>query len=266
MKRWVFIPIVILVALAGFFTAPVRAFFLAEPVTMETKGFRLANQLGCFNCHGSEGHGGVANPGSESGEIPSWQGFSFMMSMKNRTELEEWILDGAPERLRLSPRYDAKRAEMAAPMPAYRTRISRGQLDALVAYYESVSGIVWPATEDVERGYKAAALAGCFSCHGLGGRLDTPNPDSMAGFIPAWNGKNFEHLVHSDKELELWIRNGGLKRLENHPIAGFFTKRQLFQMPAYEGKISEDDIQAILTYIRWLRDTDAPDHQPQYDY
>lgn len=242
-----------------------RAFLFAEPVTQETRGFYTAQRMGCFQCHGHGGVGGIANPHSESGEIPSWHEFSFMMSMRSEAELREWIMDGAPQRLRDSPRYARRKADMAVTMPAYRDVINERQLDDLVAFYHAVSGNIWPATQQAEAGYKAAKEAGCFSCHGLGGRIDVANRGSFSGFIPAWSGSNYSHLVKNDQELIEWIKQGRIPRLQDNLVANYYQQRQTLQMPAYAEKLSAEQLDAITAYIRWLRDPSAAGHAPSYE-
>ncbi len=187
-----------------------------------------------------------------------------MMSMKDESELREWIMDGVPHRISSSRNYAQRQLTMAVPMPAYRQHIDRAELDALVAFYEAVSGLVWPDDPEAEKGYKTARDAGCFSCHGLGGRIDVVNKGSFAGFIPAWSGSNYTHLVRSEDELDQWINAGTCDRILNDPVAQFFQERQILKMPGYQGKLSEDQISSIKYYIGWLRDENAAGKVPQY--
>ena len=189
-----------------------------------------------------------------------------MMSMKNEAELREWILEGVPQRLRDTETYRQKSADMAVAMPAYRDRVSPAELDDLVAFYHAVSGTIWPQDARVERGLLMSKEAGCFSCHGFAGRIDMPNPGSFTGRIPAWHSPNYAHLVRDEDELREWIQDGVSKRIAANPIAMIFIKRQSIQMPAYRDKLTADQVNDIIAYIRWLRNTDAPGHQPSFTY
>jgi mono/diheme cytochrome c family protein len=104
----------------------------------------------------------------------------------------------------------------------------------------------------------AAVRLGCFSCHGLQGRFDTPNPGSLKGYVPSWSGEDFPELARDDGEIREWIRDGGPKRLRENPVAAFFLRRQAIRMPAYGARVSEDEVRQITAYIRWLRSGAAP--------
>ena len=241
-----------------------RETLFSSGLTAETKGLNLAIAGGCFHCHGSYGAGGIPNPGGDS--IPSWQGYSFMMSMENEEELREWIMDGAPEKLRTQSSYARRRQEMTVHMPAYRSRLTKGELNKLVAFYHAVSGTIRPDDPLAKKGYGVAETKGCFSCHGIGGRFDLVNPGSLTGFIPAWSGPNFKHLVHNEAELREWILDGRSKRLWNNPFSRYFSKRQMIKMPEYRDRLSQEELEALLAYFAWLRDRDAPGHRPRFSY
>lgn len=259
------ISIIMIIAMCLTLLSPaVRAVFFSSGISEETQGMLIARDMGCFHCHGDMGAGGVPNPGGA--DIPAWQGFTFMMSMQNEAELREWILDGAPKRLLESKSFREKRAARTIQMPGYRGRLTNRELDALVIFYQGVSGIVWPKNEDAEKGYEVAEAKGCFACHGPAGRIALRNPGSLTGRIPAWNGPNYDHLVQNETELREWIMKGQPQRLANHTIAQWFLKRQKVHMPAYEGQITEEEYQAIAAYIRWLRTPSAPGHTPSYEY
>jgi len=254
---------------AGFLfwkSTAVRALFFSSGPSAETRGYHLAQELGCFYCHATNGSGGIPNPGSPDEAIPSWQGFSFMMSMKDEGELREWILDGVPQRIAETQTYRQKTEKMAVPMPAYRGEISESELDHLVAFYHGVSGTIWPGEAQAEKGLLAAQEAGCFACHGFAGRVDVPNPGSFAGRIPAWHGADFQHLVRNEAELREWILDGVAQRIANHPVASYYMDRQTLEMPAYRGALEPPQIDAIIAYINWLRDPNALGHQLSFSY
>ena len=247
------------------FNTGFRRTFFSAGATPETLGLAVAREKGCFHCHGSFGAGGAPNPGLPEG-IPAWQGATFMMSMENESELVEWIMDGAPARLRQSETWRQKQQEAIIHMPAYRKIITPGELKDLIAFYHAVSGTVRPDDDQARLGYRLAREKGCFTCHGPGGRIDMVNPFSVSGYIPAWNGPDYPKLVHNDEELREWIMEGRNTRLESKRFARWFLGRQAVDMPAYKDRLTEDELQAIMTYIKWLRNPDAPDHQPRFTY
>jgi mono/diheme cytochrome c family protein len=93
---------------------------------------------------------------------------------------------------------------------------------------------------------------GCFACHGEMGSGGLPNPGSFKGYIPGFIGADFVDLVKNDDELSEWIRRGAIPRLEKHPIASRFFKRQRIRMPAYGEHLSDWEIGAVMKCVRWL--------------
>jgi mono/diheme cytochrome c family protein len=69
------------------------------------RGRRLAGDLGCFNCHGPGGRGGVPNPGSKWDGVPSFHEGTPMMFVGSDDDLRAYILDGAPEAKRQRESY-----------------------------------------------------------------------------------------------------------------------------------------------------------------
>jgi len=265
-EKKVLVPILIIIPLLIFgvelMRAPFRARIFSTGPSLETQGLRVAEKKGCLLCHGAWGQGGVPNPGAKT--VPAFQDFTFMMSIADEFELREWILDGAPASLRKKPEYEQQKSERAVTMPAYRHRLTARELDLLVAFYHGISGTVFPKSGQAELGFKTAQAKGCFSCHGLGGRFDLPNPGSFVGRIPSWHGEDFADLARNEEEIRAWILDGTTPRLARHPIASWFAKRQVVKMPAYRGKISDEELEAILAYILWLRDAGAAGHIPDF--
>ena len=73
-------------------------------------GASWRSELGCFTCHGPGGRGGVHNPGSEAGEVPSFHEGTIMMYAHDDQDLREYILDGAPAKKLARPAYVPGRA------------------------------------------------------------------------------------------------------------------------------------------------------------
>ena len=233
------------------------ASYVATPrLTPELRGYDLAERFGCHGCHGPRGTGGVPNPKSREQEIPAWDGGTAMMYVNDESEIREWILDGHPRRLAREHHSHAdiggeRRRDLPIRMPAFRGVIDDGELADLVEYYKAMA--VWDAPPDAaHRGYTVAAQKGCFGCHGPGGMIGGRNPNSFKGYIPPWHGKDFAELVKNEEELRRWIRKGSIPRLEGNPLARFFTRRQVIQMPVYDDVLTQAEEDDIVAYIHWL--------------
>jgi mono/diheme cytochrome c family protein len=225
------------------------------------RGARLAVERGCLSCHGAPGR--LADPdGSRGiGGVPAFDHDDVTSHARSRAEIREWILDGQPQRLR-------GQADDEPPpvlrMPAWRGRLSAGEVDALVAWIEAVSDFD-PVPARIAQARETAARLGCFACHGAQGRADTPNPGSLKGYIPSWSGADFPELARDGSEIRDWIRDGGPRRLRDNPAAAFFMRRQLIRMPAFGDKVSEDEIRRITEYIGWLRKAPLSTARQQVD-
>jgi mono/diheme cytochrome c family protein len=97
-------------------------------------GRRAAASYGCFNCHGPQGRGTPANPGSLTGYIPSWDGPDFPELARDDAEVREWILDGGVRRLAQNPAARFFLERQRIQMPAYRGHIKDEEVEKIVAY------------------------------------------------------------------------------------------------------------------------------------
>jgi mono/diheme cytochrome c family protein len=226
---------------------------LAPPqLTPEARGHELALQLGCFNCHGPQGTGGVPNAGSKWETVPSFHEGTPMMFVKKDADIREYILDGAPAAKRDRASYQEEMAGQAIHMPAFRDWVNGEDLDALVAFVRSRSDLLEPADDSAARGAKIVSENGCFACHGAMGSGGLPNPGSLKGYIPGFTGPDFAELVQNDDELREWITKGTISRLADDPVASIFLERQRIQMPAYERFLTRAEVDDVVAYIRWL--------------
>jgi mono/diheme cytochrome c family protein len=167
--------------------------------------------------------------------------------------LREWILDGMSSRVRLDPESRQALESAALRMPSWRGRLSDTQVEDLVAYLRASAGAELPDDPAARTGYAVAERLGCFRCHGPGGRGAGRNPGSLKGYIPAWDGHDFEELVANEAELREWILAGRPRRLQANRLARFFLDRQAVRMPAFAGRITEDELRALEAYVAWLR-------------
>jgi mono/diheme cytochrome c family protein len=225
------------------------------------RGRAVADDLGCFACHGPEGRGGVSNPGSRRETIPGFTGSTLMMYVHDDAEIAQYIRDGRPDRLADDPDYRAEIEAQAVRMPAYRGLLREGDLEALVAYVRAVSGMVEPRDESARRGLEVAREAGCFGCHGALGMGGRANPGSLKGYVPGFWGEDYRELVRDEGELREWIRNGRLARIDEHWIGGWFSRRQLLQMPAYERFLDDRQIDDLIALMRWIQ-SGGPQREP----
>ena len=218
------------------------------------RGWTVAERHGCFNCHGPGGRTGQEDPGDGIGGVPTFTRDDLEGYAKNEQEIREWILDGVPERLRVPPSEEPGPGEAALiRMPAFRGVLTDAEVDDLVAYVKAVGDVETPAEPRAEKGRQAAERLGCFGCHGPQGRGNPPNPRSLKGYIPAWDGPDFPELARDDAEIVEWILDGRPRRLQEDPLARRFLDRQVVQMPAYRGRIAPGDVEDVVHYIRWLR-------------
>jgi len=234
----------------------VRNVVLNVEETPAERGYQVAVNAGCFNCHGPNGTGGVKNPGSSFGEVPGFADGTPTQWAKNERELREYVLNGAPARKLADQLYKKEMEGQLLVMPAYRTYLSRHQVDDLIVYLSAVSGLITPRDELAASGQELAYRYGCFNCHGPMGAGMSRNLGSFKGYIPGWWGADFRELVRSDDELRDWIHDGGIERLRNHPIARYFMRSQRVFMPAYHDFMPEKDLIALMRYVRWVNEGD----------
>jgi mono/diheme cytochrome c family protein len=217
------------------------------------RGRVLAARLGCFSCHGPDGVGGVPNPGSRWQTVPGFGEQTLMMYAHSDEEIREYVLDGAPSAKQLDDDYREAMQGQALQMPAYRGFISDAELDDLVAYIRAASGMFTPPEgSPASRGAQVARDHGCLYCHGemgLGGR---PNPGSLKGYVPGFVGEDFADLVRSDDELHGWITEGTIERLQTNRLARYFIERQRLRMPAFRAFLSDEQVDDLGAYVRWL--------------
>ena len=249
--------LVLLMIESAFLAWPViQRTFLSQKTTPVERGYKVAEQMGCFTCHGPLGKSGIKNPGAPEGEVPAWDGGNYMMYVASPEEIREWILYGAPKRKLEDPFYREQMSQATIRMPAYEGFLSEQDLKDLVSFYKAVAWAEKPPSE-AALGRSVARANGCFSCHGEEGRARQPNPGSFKGYIPSWQGDDFAELVLDENELRSWITDGGIPRLINNPAARLFIERQRIQMPAYKDVLSKQDTDRLVAYIMWLRKQDS---------
>jgi mono/diheme cytochrome c family protein len=235
--------------LAGLLVPSAVQWWRGKNIGPVQRGWRVAEARGCFACHGPGGRE-IEGAAGEAVGAPPFSPEAMSSYATNEAEIHEWILDGMPRRLRNRPRPLDIEAMPFIKMPAWRGILSQREVDDLVAYLKAVSDFETPGEEKAEAGRQAALRMGCFSCHGPQGRGNPANPRSLKGYIPSWDGPDFPDLVQSDAEIREWILDGSPKRLRENSFARWFLEHQVLQMPAYRGRITEQELHTIMDYIR----------------
>jgi cytochrome c553 len=224
--------------------------YLKPESTPAQRGEASARRAGCFACHGAEGGGGVKDPGSLSGDVPGWDERTLAMYVKNEREIRDWIVHG---KLHRSDGGKEGARPGAVPMPAYGGSLSDREIDDMAAYVKAVSGWDPEVPDAAYEGRVRAKDLGCLGCHGHSGMGGVPNPGSLKGVIPSWTGEDYAELVRNEEELREWVLDGMPARLGKNPVARRFLERAKIKMPAYRGRLSEDDMGKLSAYIRRLR-------------
>jgi len=245
-KRLLQLVLLFLLAWLAFWSTVLR-----PKLTPVERGRRLAERTGCFGCHGAEGTEGTADPGRPAGAVPSYH--SLMMYAKNEQDVREWIRDGVTASRATSEAWKESRKAGALHMPAFGRRLNARQIDDLVAFVMAASGEEAPQDSIPFTGRERASDLGCTGCHGAGGRYARPNPGSLKGYIPPWDGEDFPDLVRDRHEFGEWVEHGVTQRFDTNPVAKYFLRRAALHMPAYKRFLKEGDVDALWAYVTWLR-------------
>ncbi len=244
---------VVVLAAAGVVAWAGFGYWRAKNVSRVQHGWRVADRMGCFACHGPGGLRGMSDPGYGLDEVPAFTGGLITMYAQNEGEIREWILDGLPRRVEADPEQMKLREKAVVRMPAWRGRLSAGEVDDLVAFVKAVSDFDKPDDDRSAEGRDVATRVGCFNCHGPQGRGSVPNPGGFKGYIPSWDGADFPELAKDDAEVREWILDGRCRRLGGNAAARFFLDRAPIKMPSYRGHLSEAEVDRLVDYIHWLR-------------
>jgi len=111
--------------------------------TLAARGADLATELGCFACHGPLGGGGVANPGSLKGYVPSFWGADFDDLVRSDEELRQWIAEGEIRRItedRIGAFFFRRQV---IKMAAYGHFLAADDVHALAAYVRWIRAGSW---------------------------------------------------------------------------------------------------------------------------
>ena len=247
----------------GIGIAAVTVYAIRRPeITSAMRGRQVVEKYGCFACHGPDGMGGIPDPVSPAGVMPGWEKATAVLYVNHHDDIAEWILYGKVlgEHGELPEGLEPENLE---PMPAYEGRIGAGELADVISYFIAVAEYYPDMPDEAYEGSEIARQYGCFGCHGPSGMGGMRNPGSFTGHIPAWDGEDYAKLVLDDEELKEWILEGTNRRLMAHPVARRFLEKQLIKMPAYRAYLTDEQLEKLMIYIKWLRGHEAKDREAE---
>lgn len=102
--------------------------------TLAERGYYIAEENGCFGCHGPYGLGGGVNPGAFKAYIPGWEGEDYEDLVRSPEELTEWIKKGNLDRIENNSVADYFTKDQVIKMPAYEAILSEQEIDAIEHY------------------------------------------------------------------------------------------------------------------------------------
>jgi mono/diheme cytochrome c family protein len=188
-------------------------------------------QFACAQCHGERGRGGV------SPDVPALTQVGKQLTV---TQLKQIINHGLGESANPTKPY----------MPVWGQVISARQVSDLVAYIHAglpvVPGATAPPVITAQGPAVEGALLyqryGCINCHGPNGLGGVPNPQSPDKAIPPLSGADFFKEFNTNEKITDVIRSGSV--IGQAPIVS---------MPHWGGIIPNDQLQALVAYIKTLK-------------
>ncbi len=188
-------------------------------------------QFACAQCHGMQGAGGV------SPDVPA---LDVAGKALTAAELRHIIDHGLGVSSNPTKPY----------MPVWGQVISTTQVNDLIAYLHAGLPAVPDATPPVVPTGQGAAVAGaalyvkygCINCHGPNGLGGVPNPESPDKSIPPLSGADFFNQFNTDAKIIDVIRSGSV-----------IGKAPIVSMPHWGGIIPNQDLQALVAYIKTLK-------------
>jgi mono/diheme cytochrome c family protein len=117
--------------------------------------------------------------------------------------------------------------------------------------------VMRPQLPPAERGRRLAERTGCFGCHGPGGLRGAKNPGRIDKTVP-----NFEDDVmmytNSPAEIHEWIHNGVTRKKATSVSWKADRDRGVLRMPAFNGRMSERDMDDLVAYVMAASGTPEP--------
>ncbi len=91
-------------------------------------GLQIAREMGCFDCHGPLGAGGVSNPGTVGGRVPGFYGRAFAREVETVSGIETVVRQGRPAKRA----WWSVRKRPPLDMPAYGDRLDSVEIQLVV--------------------------------------------------------------------------------------------------------------------------------------
>jgi len=206
----------------------------ASPTNVDPQvaaGAHIFVQFACAQCHGEQGKGGV------SPDVPA---LTSVAKTLQPAELRSIIDHGLGESANPTKPY----------MPVWGEVISQTQVSALIAYLRAgLPGVPTAEPPAIPQGQGAAVEGsvlyvryGCINCHGPNGLGGVPNPQSPDKTIPPLSGQDFRHEFNTDAKIIDVIRSGSV-----------IGKAPIVSMPHWGGIIPDDQLQALVAYLKTLK-------------
>jgi mono/diheme cytochrome c family protein len=236
-----------------------------------SRGARLAEEAGCFACHGRSEEEPrfnlrLAAPGDwRSKNNPSlWAG-----EITDLKVLVDWIANGVPAD------EAEKHRNLFIRMPAYKDRLTPGEIEDIAAWILAEGLKIWNDPSSVKLPPAGQALTpdqlfaagdalsrrhGCYQCHGELGQGGVSNPDSFKGYIPGFQGQDFLKLTADGDRAEIlhWIDHGRGRAIESG-LLGRFAKKyfdgQAIPMPGYRDQLTVAEKELLADYLLLLNKT-----------
>jgi mono/diheme cytochrome c family protein len=234
-----------------------------------SRGAKLADQAGCFACHGRgeeeprfnlrraapDKWRSKSNPSLGSGEITKL------------SVLVDWITHG------VTADEAEQHKQLFIRMPAYQDRLTPGEIEDIAAWIlaeglkaqvdldakaaTGSSGQPLPPDQLLVAGDQLARQNGCYQCHGELGQGGVANPDSFKGYIPGFQGKDFLKLTNDGDRSEVlhWIDHGRGRAVEAGlfgRIAKKYFDGQAIPMPGYRDQLATAEKELLADYLLLL--------------
>jgi cbb3-type cytochrome c oxidase subunit III len=188
-------------------------------------------QFACAQCHGPQGRGGV------SPDVPA---LTNVAKAFTPTKLRSIIDHGLGESKNPTKPY----------MPVWGEVISKQQVTDLISYLRAgLPSVPTAEPSPIPTGQglavEGAALYvryGCVNCHGPNGLGGVPNPQSPDKSIPPLSGVAFKSEFNTEKKIVDVIRSGSV-----------IGRAPIVSMPHWGGIIPDDQLKALVAYLRTLK-------------